>query len=45
MGIGRHDRMAVVLPNGPEMAVAVLTVAASAMCAPTESGLWGRGIR
>jgi acyl-CoA synthetase (AMP-forming)/AMP-acid ligase II len=34
MGIGRHDRIAVVLPNGPEMAVAVLTVAASAACAP-----------
>jgi acyl-CoA synthetase (AMP-forming)/AMP-acid ligase II len=34
MGIGRHDRIAVVLPNGPEMAVAILTVAASAACAP-----------
>ena len=34
MGIGRHDRVAVVLPNGPEMAVAILTVAASAVCAP-----------
>jgi acyl-CoA synthetase (AMP-forming)/AMP-acid ligase II len=34
MGIGRHDRVAVALPNGPEMAVAVLTVAASAACAP-----------
>jgi non-ribosomal peptide synthetase component F len=34
MGIGRHDRVAVVLPNGPEMAVAILTVAASAACAP-----------
>ena len=34
MGIGRHDRVAVVLPNGPEMAVAFLTVAASATCAP-----------
>ena len=34
MGIGRRHRMAVVLPNGPEMAVAVLTVAASAICAP-----------
>jgi acyl-CoA synthetase (AMP-forming)/AMP-acid ligase II len=34
MGIGRRDRMAVVLPNGPEMAVAILTVAASAVCAP-----------
>ena len=34
MGIGRHDRIAVVLPNGPEMAVAILAVAASATCAP-----------
>jgi acyl-CoA synthetase (AMP-forming)/AMP-acid ligase II len=34
MGIGRHDRVAVVLPNSPEMAVAVLTVAMSATCAP-----------
>jgi acyl-CoA synthetase (AMP-forming)/AMP-acid ligase II/acyl carrier protein len=34
MGIGRHDRVVVVLPNGPEMAVAILSVAASAVCAP-----------
>jgi acyl-CoA synthetase (AMP-forming)/AMP-acid ligase II len=34
MGVGRHDRIAVVLPNGPEMAVAILAVAASAACAP-----------
>src|SRR5215471_3689899 len=34
MRIGRHDRIAVVLPNGPEMAVAILAVAASATCAP-----------
>ena len=34
MGIGRHDRIAVVLPNGPEMAVAILTVASNAACAP-----------
>jgi acyl-CoA synthetase (AMP-forming)/AMP-acid ligase II len=34
MGIIRHDRIAVVLPNGPEMAVAILTVAANAACAP-----------
>ena len=34
MGIGRHDRVAVVLPNGPEMAAAILTVAACAACAP-----------
>src|SRR6185503_5563730 len=34
MGIGRRDRIAVVLPNGPELAVAILTVEASAVCAP-----------
>jgi acyl-CoA synthetase (AMP-forming)/AMP-acid ligase II len=34
MGIGGRDRVAVVLPNGPEMAVAILAVAASAACAP-----------
>src|SRR5262245_59362903 len=34
MGIGRHDRVAVVLPNGPDMAVAFLTVAACAVCVP-----------
>jgi acyl-CoA synthetase (AMP-forming)/AMP-acid ligase II len=34
MGIGHNDRIAVVLPNGPEMAVAILAVAANASCAP-----------
>ena len=34
MGLGRHDRVAVVLPNGPELAVAILAVAANATCAP-----------
>jgi oxalate---CoA ligase len=34
MGIGRHDRVVVVLPNGPEMTVATLAVAARAACAP-----------
>ena len=34
MGISRHDRIVVVLPNGPEMAVAILATAASAVCAP-----------
>jgi amino acid adenylation domain-containing protein len=33
-GIGRNDRVALVLPNGPEMAVAFLGVACSAICAP-----------
>jgi acyl-CoA synthetase (AMP-forming)/AMP-acid ligase II len=34
LGIGRRDRVAVALPNGPELAVAILTVEASAVCAP-----------
>ena len=34
MGIGRHDRIAIVLPNGPELAMAILAAAASATCAP-----------
>jgi len=33
-GIGRGDRVAVVLPNGPDMAVAFLGVTAAATCAP-----------
>jgi len=34
MDIGRNDRVAIVLPNGPEMAVAFVTVAAGATSAP-----------
>jgi len=34
LGLGRRDRIALVLPTGPEMAVAFLTVAASMVCAP-----------
>jgi amino acid adenylation domain-containing protein len=34
LGFGRHDRIALVLPNGPEMAVAFLSVAAGAIAAP-----------
>lgn len=33
-GIGRNDRIALVLPNGPEMAVAFLSVITCAPCAP-----------
>ena len=33
-GLGRSDRIAVVFPNGPEMATAFLGIAASATCAP-----------
>ncbi|MBD3562175.1 AMP-binding protein, partial [Planktothrix sp. FACHB-1355] len=34
LGINPNDRVAVVLPNGPEMAVAFLAIAATATCAP-----------
>src|SRR5262245_50160831 len=34
MRVARHHRVAIVLPNGPEMAVAFLAVAASAVAAP-----------
>lgn len=34
VGIGRGDRVAIVLPNGPEMAAAFVSIAASATTAP-----------
>jgi acyl-CoA synthetase (AMP-forming)/AMP-acid ligase II len=34
LGIGRNDRVAIVLPNGPEMAAAFIAVAAGATTAP-----------
>src|SRR2546426_6473794 len=34
MGLERQDRVALMLPNGPEMAVAFLAVAASTTCIP-----------
>jgi oxalate---CoA ligase len=34
LGVHRNERVAVVLPNGPEMAVAFVAVAAGATCAP-----------
>src|SRR5262245_40662084 len=34
IGMGRNDRITLVLPNGPEMAVAFLAVAACATSAP-----------
>ncbi|OUS06387.1 hypothetical protein A9Q96_09425 [Rhodobacterales bacterium 52_120_T64] len=33
-GIGRGDRVAIVLPNGPEMAAAFVTIAQTATTAP-----------
>ncbi|WP_311966800.1 AMP-binding protein [Bradyrhizobium australiense] len=38
IGVGRTDRVAVVLPDGPEAAVAMITVAAGAVCVPLNSG-------
>jgi acyl-CoA synthetase (AMP-forming)/AMP-acid ligase II/acyl carrier protein len=34
MGLGRNDRIATVLPDGPEMAVTFISVASFATCAP-----------
>ena len=34
LGIGRNDRVAIVLPNGPEMATAFVSIAAGATTAP-----------
>lgn len=38
MGIGRNDRVAIVLPNGPEMVTAFLTIAMGATSAPLNPG-------
>ena len=34
VGIGRGDRLAIVLPNGPEMATAFVSIASGATTAP-----------
>ena len=34
LGVGRNDRVAIVLPNGPEMAMAFVAIAAGATTAP-----------
>ena len=34
LGVGRHDRVAIVLPNGPEMAAAFLAISSGATSAP-----------
>jgi amino acid adenylation domain-containing protein len=48
-GVGRHDRVGVVLPDGPETAVAVVAVAAGAICVPLHPGFtaaeWQRYFR
>ncbi len=38
IGIGRQDRVAIVLPNGPEMAMAFIAVAAGTTSAPLNPG-------
>ena len=45
IGVGRGDRVAIVLPNGPEMATAFVSIAAGATTAPLNPGLQGRGVR
>ncbi|MCZ6511416.1 MAG: AMP-binding protein, partial [Alphaproteobacteria bacterium] len=45
LGIGRNDRVAIVLPNGPEMAAAFVAVAASATTAPLNPGYRGEEFR
>ena len=37
-GIGRQDCVALVLPNGPDLATAFLAIAAGATCAPLNPG-------
>jgi len=38
LGIGRNDRVAIVLPNGPEMAAAFVAIACGATTAPLNPG-------
>ena len=38
MGVGRGDRVAIVLPNGPEMAGAFVSIASAATAAPLNPG-------
>src|SRR4051812_20686596 len=38
LGIGRGDRVGIVLPNGPEMAAAFIAVASAATAAPLNPG-------
>jgi acyl-CoA synthetase (AMP-forming)/AMP-acid ligase II len=38
VGVGRRDRVAVVLPDGPQSAVAVIAVASGAVCVPLNPG-------
>jgi acyl-CoA synthetase (AMP-forming)/AMP-acid ligase II/acyl carrier protein/NRPS condensation-like uncharacterized protein len=38
IGVGRSDRVAVVLPDGPDAAVAMIAIAAGAVCVPLNPG-------
>jgi acyl-CoA synthetase (AMP-forming)/AMP-acid ligase II/acyl carrier protein len=38
VGVGRSDRVAVILPDGPESAVAMIAVASGAVCVPLNPG-------
>jgi acyl-CoA synthetase (AMP-forming)/AMP-acid ligase II len=38
LGVGRNDPVAIILPNGPEMAIAFLAIAAGATTAPLNPG-------
>ncbi|HEU5228866.1 MAG TPA: AMP-binding protein [Ktedonobacteraceae bacterium] len=42
LGIGRHDRVATVLPDGPEMAVAFVAITTCATMAPLNPGYQAR---
>lgn len=44
-GIGRQDRVAVVLPNGADMAVALLSVTSAAACAPLNPAYQAQELR
>lgn len=43
-GVGAHDRIALIVPNGPELATAVLEVAAHAVAAPLNPDLPARDL-
>jgi oxalate---CoA ligase len=45
LGIGRNDRVAIVLPNGPEMAAAFVAVGAGATTAPLNPAYRGEEFR
>ncbi len=44
-GIGRNDRVAIVLPNGPEMATAFVAIASGATAAPLNPAYTRRRVR